>query len=164
MKTLFAIFGLGTLGLFNSTSIATTSIPSPYPFATSTTQVRDINIKSSSTASTTKFTNQNLKKIYNFEVSKATTTKVKVEEPKPEKKVEPKIEIPKPKPVKVPVTPPTQNIEYYTNTRGNEVQSPTYYNSAPAGASAKCRDGTYSFSQSRRGTCSHHGGVSQWLN
>jgi hypothetical protein len=24
-------------------------------------------------------------------------------------------------------------------------------------------DGTYSFSQSRRGTCSHHGGVAKWL-
>jgi hypothetical protein len=33
----------------------------------------------------------------------------------------------------------------------------------PAGASAKCRDGTYSFSQHRRGTCSHHGGVGSWL-
>jgi len=34
---------------------------------------------------------------------------------------------------------------------------------APAGATAQCRDGSYSFSASRRGTCSHHGGVSQWL-
>ena len=34
---------------------------------------------------------------------------------------------------------------------------------APAGASARCRDGTYSFSAHRRGTCSHHGGVAQWL-
>ena len=33
----------------------------------------------------------------------------------------------------------------------------------PAGASARCRDGTYSFSQSRQGTCSHHGGVAEWL-
>src|SRR5215813_3853660 len=33
----------------------------------------------------------------------------------------------------------------------------------PVGATAKCRDGTYTFSQSRRGTCSHHGGVAQWL-
>ena len=57
------------------------------------------------------------------------------------------------------------NSNYYTNTYGNEVHSPAYSNSGsvPTGASAKCRDGTYSFSQSRRGTCSHHGGVSQWL-
>jgi hypothetical protein len=34
---------------------------------------------------------------------------------------------------------------------------------APAGATARCNDGTYSFSQHRRGTCSHHGGVAVWL-
>ncbi len=34
---------------------------------------------------------------------------------------------------------------------------------APAGATAKCRDGTLSFSQHHQGTCSHHGGVSVWL-
>jgi len=34
---------------------------------------------------------------------------------------------------------------------------------APVGATAKCRDGTYSYSQNHRGTCSHHGGVAQWL-
>lgn len=51
---------------------------------------------------------------------------------------------------------------FYTNTYGNRVQSPTYYESVPAGATALCRDGTYSFSQSRRGTCSHHGGVARW--
>lgn len=55
------------------------------------------------------------------------------------------------------------NNNYYTNTAGNEVHSPAYSNSIPVGASAQCRDGTYSFSQSRRGTCSRHGGVSRWL-
>lgn len=40
----------------------------------------------------------------------------------------------------------------------------TPQNSAPQGATALCRDGTYSFSQHRSGTCSHHGGVSKWLN
>ena len=55
------------------------------------------------------------------------------------------------------------NIKYYTNSRGERVQSPTRYNSAPAGATALCNDGTYSFSRSRRGTCSHHGGVARWL-
>ncbi len=58
---------------------------------------------------------------------------------------------------------PVSKVRYYTNSRGNRVQSPTRYTSAPAGATALCRDGTYSFSQSRRGTCSHHGGVAQWL-
>ncbi len=54
-------------------------------------------------------------------------------------------------------------VKYYTNSHGRRVQSPTHYNSAPAGATALCNDGTYSFSQSRRGTCSHHGGVARWL-
>jgi hypothetical protein len=48
----------------------------------------------------------------------------------------------------------------YINSQGNYIQSPS---SNPAGASAQCRDGTYSYSQSRRGTCSHHGGVAAWL-
>ena len=54
-------------------------------------------------------------------------------------------------------------VHYYTNSNGQRVQSPTYYPSAPRGATARCVDGTYSFSTSRRGTCSHHGGVAQWL-
>lgn len=53
--------------------------------------------------------------------------------------------------------------KYYRNSSGQKVQSPTYYKSAPAGATALCRDGTYSFSRNRRGTCSHHGGVARWL-
>jgi hypothetical protein len=55
------------------------------------------------------------------------------------------------------------NDNYYVNTAGNTVHSPAYSSSVPAGASARCRDGTYSFSQSRSGTCSHHGGVGEWL-
>jgi Protein of unknown function (DUF3761) len=35
--------------------------------------------------------------------------------------------------------------------------------SPPPGATARCRDGTYSFSQHRQGTCSHHSGVAEWL-
>jgi Protein of unknown function (DUF3761) len=35
---------------------------------------------------------------------------------------------------------------------------------APPGATARCRDGTYSFSQHHQGTCSHHGGVAMWLD
>ena len=34
---------------------------------------------------------------------------------------------------------------------------------APSGATAKCKDGTYSFSKTRSGTCSRHGGVLEWL-
>jgi hypothetical protein len=36
--------------------------------------------------------------------------------------------------------------------------------SVPVGATAKCKDETYSSSKTRSGTCSHHGGVLQWLN
>jgi hypothetical protein len=31
------------------------------------------------------------------------------------------------------------------------------------GATAKCKDGTYSHAASRRGACSRHGGVAEWL-
>ena len=51
----------------------------------------------------------------------------------------------------------------YQNSKGQTVKRPENCSSAPQGASAQCRDGTYSFSRSRRGTCSHHGGVAKWL-
>jgi|GEM_PF-760796 len=51
----------------------------------------------------------------------------------------------------------------YVNSTGDTVCSPYAASSAPAGATAQCVDGTYSFSQSRSGTCSHHGGVATWL-
>lgn len=53
--------------------------------------------------------------------------------------------------------------QYYRNVRGNCVPRPVRANRPPAGATAQCRDGTYSFSQNHRGTCSHHGGVARWL-
>jgi hypothetical protein len=37
-------------------------------------------------------------------------------------------------------------------------------NTDPAGATAKCKDGTYSKSKHHSGTCSKHGGVDQWLD
>jgi hypothetical protein len=51
----------------------------------------------------------------------------------------------------------------YLNSKGEIVKRPENCASAPKGATAQCGDGTYSFSQSRRGTCSHHGGVARWL-
>jgi hypothetical protein len=51
----------------------------------------------------------------------------------------------------------------YINVDGNCISSPRKAPSAPAGATAQCRDGTYSFSRHRQGTCSGHGGVAQWL-
>jgi hypothetical protein len=39
---------------------------------------------------------------------------------------------------------------------------PQIENSNPTGPTAKGRDGSLSYSQTRRGTCSHHGGVAIW--
>jgi hypothetical protein len=52
----------------------------------------------------------------------------------------------------------------YVNAAGNTVCKPVESSTQPAGATAECEDGTYSFSESRSGTCSHHGGVKRWLN
>jgi len=51
----------------------------------------------------------------------------------------------------------------YVNSKGERVKRPENCSAAPQGATAQCRDGSYSFSQSRRGTCAHHGGVAKWL-
>ncbi len=57
------------------------------------------------------------------------------------------------------------NDKHYVNKDGNVVHSPakTANGQAPAGATARCGDGSFSFSQHRSGTCSHHGGVASWL-
>jgi len=62
-------------------------------------------------------------------------------------------------------TPQPSSPNYYINSDGNKIQSPTrsHDGNVHAGATARCSDGTYSFSQHRQGTCSHHGGVADWL-
>jgi hypothetical protein len=61
----------------------------------------------------------------------------------------------------------SQLVEHgsYINSSGQRVHSPAHSRTSdvPTGATAKCRDGTYSFSQHHSGTCSHHGGVENWL-
>lgn len=54
---------------------------------------------------------------------------------------------------------------HYINKYGQDVHSPSksVSGTAPLGASAQCRDGTYSFSEHHQGTCSHHGGVAEWM-
>jgi hypothetical protein len=62
---------------------------------------------------------------------------------------------------------------YYANSDGQCVPDPSsggapggaagIIGGPPAGATAQCRDGKYSFSTHHTGTCSGHGGVSQWL-
>jgi cytoskeletal protein RodZ len=57
----------------------------------------------------------------------------------------------------------TSSGKGYINVDGNFVPSPVQAPSAPAGATAQCNDGSYSFSQHHSGTCSSHGGVKSWL-
>jgi hypothetical protein len=54
-----------------------------------------------------------------------------------------------------------QSHDHYRNKDGQVVHSPAKFTAdqVPSCASSKCRDGSYSFSQRRRGTCSHNGGV-----
>ncbi len=96
--------------------------------------------------------------------------------PKPKVSTPPTAPAPTPAPAPQPASPapttPTANTgtnntnlsnnNSYTNSAGATVHSPAASTDGqvPAGATARCVDGTYSFSQSRRGTCSHHGGVS----
>ena len=42
--------------------------------------------------------------------------------------------------------------------------APTLAAQAPEGATAKCKDDTYSTSTSHRGACKGHGGVAEWLS
>lgn len=51
----------------------------------------------------------------------------------------------------------------YINVDGVRVPSPVFTDKKPVGATARCRDGSYSFSRHRRGTCSYHGGVAEWF-
>jgi hypothetical protein len=53
--------------------------------------------------------------------------------------------------------------DYYTNVSGHRVHRPEHAKKTPPGATAHCRDGTWSFSEHHSGTCSHHGGVASWL-
>jgi hypothetical protein len=70
-----------------------------------------------------------------------------------------------------PANPPSQQEQKpkctdtgtYVNSKGETVKRPENCSAAPQGATAQCRDGSYSFSKSRSGTCSHHGGVAKWL-
>jgi Protein of unknown function (DUF3761) len=55
------------------------------------------------------------------------------------------------------------SADQYRNVDGVCVNRPVAAPGPPPGATAKCKDGTYSFSQHRQGTCSGHGGVAVWL-
>jgi hypothetical protein len=50
-----------------------------------------------------------------------------------------------------------------SSTATKSAPTATAGNTDPTGATAKCKDGTYSKSAHRSGTCSSHGGVAEWL-
>jgi hypothetical protein len=55
------------------------------------------------------------------------------------------------------------SLRTFARLRTRTVRPAPQRPSHPPGASALCADGSYSYSANRRGTCSHHGGVAQWL-
>jgi outer membrane biosynthesis protein TonB len=69
-----------------------------------------------------------------------------VQKPQPKPKPKPIVK-PKPKPIPKPIVKP--------KPRPQPVQP-------GGGATAKCRDGSLSYSAHHQGTCSHHGGVAVW--
>lgn len=71
--------------------------------------------------------------------------------------------VPPAQPVRSPAAGTSCGADTYVNVDGDCVQRPTSASSPPLGATARCKDGEYSFSQNRQGTCSGHGGVAAWL-
>jgi len=63
---------------------------------------------------------------------------------------------------------PPGSCGYYINSLRHAVPRPCgdwHHQAPPSDASARCGDGTYSYSEhpSAPGTCSHHGGVNSYL-
>lgn len=105
--------------------------------------------------------------------SASTVSPAKTVTPTPSPSTTPTPSVATPTPYVAPASTPTSssdsglsNNNYYTNSDGSQVHSPadSTNGQVPAGATALCADGTYSFSQHHSGTCSYHGGVAQWLN
>jgi predicted RNA-binding Zn-ribbon protein involved in translation (DUF1610 family) len=53
------------------------------------------------------------------------------------------------------------NNNHYVNSSGHLVHSPSC-GREPLHRTADCRDGSVSYSEHHRGTCSYHGGVAHW--
>ena len=51
---------------------------------------------------------------------------------------------------------------YYRSVDGSLVHGPTRGNRDYGPVTARCSDGSRSFSHHHQGTCSHHGGVARW--
>jgi hypothetical protein len=98
----------------------------------------------------------------------APAAKLPAAQPAPAAKLAPAQPAPAVKPAPAPKPPASSGggcdeASHYVNVSGNCVLRPVVAAVAPAGASARCNDGTYSSSQHRSGTCSRHGGVQDWL-
>lgn len=50
----------------------------------------------------------------------------------------------------------------YLSVEGDCIREPAQSDVVPDGATARCNDGRYSYSQNRQGTCSQQGGVDVW--
>jgi hypothetical protein len=59
---------------------------------------------------------------------------------------------------------PTTMAPSTTTSKSTAATPKSTGNTDPTGATAKCKDGTYSKSKHHSGTCSKHGGVDQWLD
>jgi hypothetical protein len=59
----------------------------------------------------------------------------------------------------------TSLILYYFSSSGESRinKSHTYSSVKSLKPKARCKDGSYSYSPNRSGTCSRHGGVEKWL-
>lgn len=55
------------------------------------------------------------------------------------------------------------NVNPYTGEAGTRQPAPAYSAPQQSGPTARCNDGTVSYSQNHSGTCSYHGGVNQWF-
>lgn len=61
-------------------------------------------------------------------------------------------------PARSPVTTATKSSASKSTSKS------TPANSDPNGASARCKDNTYSHAKTHRGACARHGGVAEWLD
>lgn len=59
-----------------------------------------------------------------------------------------------------PAAAPSRAKPAKTETTGSKASG----NTDPSGATARCKDGTYSHAKTHQGACSRHGGVAEWLD
>ena len=68
----------------------------------------------------------------------------------------------KPSPVPSPARAPAAKTSVPTKPAAKTTAAAN--ENSPAGATAQCKDGTYSHAKTHQGACSHHGGVAKWLS